>query len=190
MTKPWAGQTMETRIWLSWVKDRKTTGSGTKCCCAWANAFRLVVLTPWEEHRGHEQVRLAKKYDRTASVADDANKNMSVVSQIQKNDRLREEVLLNIRWRMLFGIGVTYILRRRTLRSFLRTSHMKLKEVVYFSKNDPGDQYSKKQHYIHTYIHYFLKPSYGIHLYTCINLFIYGRPASFFFISLQASRLF
>ena len=45
-----------------------------------------------------------KNHDRTVSVADDANKNMIIVSQIQKNDRLREEVLLNIRRRILFGV--------------------------------------------------------------------------------------
>ena len=48
--------------------------------------------------------RSIKNHDRTVSMANDANTNMIVVSQIQKNDRLREEVLLNIRRRILFGV--------------------------------------------------------------------------------------
>ena len=36
--------------------------------------------------------RSIKNHDRTVSVADDANENMIIVSQIKKNDRLRKEV--------------------------------------------------------------------------------------------------
>ena len=38
--------------------------------------------------------RPIKKRNRTVSVADDGNENMIIVSQIQKNDRLRNKVLL------------------------------------------------------------------------------------------------
>ena len=36
--------------------------------------------------------RSSKKYDRVVSVLNDGNENMIIVSQIQKNDRVRKEV--------------------------------------------------------------------------------------------------
>ena len=37
MTESWAFQTMQTRIWLSWIKYRKTAGPRRRC--AWAHPF-------------------------------------------------------------------------------------------------------------------------------------------------------
>ena len=39
--------------------------------------------------------RSIKKYDRVVSGADDENEHMIIVSQIQKNDRLKKEVFVN-----------------------------------------------------------------------------------------------
>ena len=36
--------------------------------------------------------QLIKNHDRVVSVADDANENMIIVSQIQKNGRVRKKV--------------------------------------------------------------------------------------------------
>ena len=39
-----------------------------------------------------KKYRLIEKHDRIVSVADNENENMIIVSQIQKNDRVRKEV--------------------------------------------------------------------------------------------------
>ncbi len=36
------------------------------------------------------EYRSIEKHDRAVSMADDANENMIIVSQIQKNDRIRK----------------------------------------------------------------------------------------------------
>ena len=51
--------------------------------------------------------RSITKYDRVVSVSNDGNENMIIVSRIQKNDRLRNEVLLIVvRGQILLGMVV------------------------------------------------------------------------------------
>ena len=62
-----------------------------KKVCAWANAFRQQQLNlhPEKSIEDMKKYQLIKKHDRVVSVPDDANENMIIVSQIQKNDRVR-----------------------------------------------------------------------------------------------------
>ena len=59
-------------------------------------SFRLVenccYLHPEKSINNMNKYQLIKKYDRVVSVADDANENMIIVSQIKKNDRVRKKV--------------------------------------------------------------------------------------------------
>ena len=44
---------------------------------------------------------MIEKHDRTVSGADDENKNMIIVSRIQKNDRLRKKVCVGASFRLV-----------------------------------------------------------------------------------------
>ena len=53
----------------------------------------MLYLHPEKSIEVMNKYRLIKNHDRFVSVADEENKNMIIVSQIQKNDRVGNEVL-------------------------------------------------------------------------------------------------
>ena len=72
------------------------------------SAYSSCNLHPEKSIENMKRYQSIKKHDRTVSVPDDENESMIIVSQIQKNDRVRK-----MRWRMLFGnSSCTYKLRR------------------------------------------------------------------------------
>ena len=65
--------------------------------------------------------RSIKKYDKVVCVSNGGNDNMIIVSQIQKNDRLRKKVLLGASFSASQVELLTYILRRPIMRSWTNT---------------------------------------------------------------------
>ena len=66
-----------------------------------ANAFRQqqLYLLPEKSIQIINKYQSIKKYDRTVSAADDENKNVIIVSPIQKNDRIRKKVRVGASFR-------------------------------------------------------------------------------------------
>ena len=66
-------------------------------CSSEAHPFRhsqveLLTYILKADHEIMNKYRMIEKHDRTVSVPDDGNENMIVVSEIQKNDKVKNEV--------------------------------------------------------------------------------------------------
>ena len=64
-------------------------------------SFRQLDLQPEKGIEDINKDQLIKKHDRSVSVSNDGNEHMIIVSQIQKNDRVRKKVCVGASFRLV-----------------------------------------------------------------------------------------